>query len=315
MVLALGPPPTDRWNSSVTHSSAGSRLMTRIAEFTEKSIAAGRVYADEDRVSSIVLEPATGLLSGKVLGTQDYRATAKLVREHDGVIACRVGICNCPVRQNCKHVVALIAAAEQDPSFTDFFVPEEAPREPTFLETLLAKAKDSKAAPAPAPDAPAMDSWEAALSALLPPAATGPSPDTPALGLQFELHVPPPRFSYRGRGSTAGAQRPSRGHGNAWQMGQVRRQLGHLGLPFLWWGPRSHPAGMAHRILVIAQPTPVQSRHRRGMAVTERLCRPEPVAAPRHSAQERRCPDPVGLPGPHSCQQPGSHSPARCHAG
>lgn len=206
MVLALGPPPTDRWNSSVTHSSAGSRLMTRIAEFTEKSIAAGRVYADEDRVSSIVLEPATGLLSGKVLGTQDYRATAKLVREHDGVIACRVGICNCPVRQNCKHVVALIAAAEQDPSFTDFFVPEEAPREPTFLETLLAKAKDSKAAPAPAPDAPAMDSWEAALSALLPPAATGPSPDTPALGLQFELHVPPPRFSYRGRGSTVPSQ-------------------------------------------------------------------------------------------------------------
>ena len=206
MVLALGPPPTDRWNSSVTHSSAGSRLMTRIAEFTEKSIAAGRVYADEDRVSNIVLEPATGLLSGKVHGTQDYRATAKLVREHDGVIACRVGICNCPVRQNCKHVVALIAAAEQDPAFTDFFIPEEAPREPTFLETLLAKAKDSKAAPAPAPDAPAVESWEAALSALLPPAATGPSPDTPALGLQFELHVPPPRFSYRGRGSTVPSQ-------------------------------------------------------------------------------------------------------------
>ena len=206
MVLLLGPLPTDRWNSSVTHSSAGSRLMTRIAEFTEKSIAAGRVYADEDRVSNIVLEPATGLLSGKVHGTQDYRATAKLVREHDGVIACRVGICNCPVRQNCKHVVALIAAAEQDPAFTDFFVPEEAPREPTFLETLLAKAKDSKAAPAPAPDAPAVESWEAALSALLPPAATGPSPDTPALGLQFELHVPPPRFSYRGRGSTVPSQ-------------------------------------------------------------------------------------------------------------
>lgn len=192
----------------MTHSSAGSRLMTRVAEFTENSIAAGRAYADEDRVSDIMLEPATGLLSGKVAGSDVYRATAKLVREHDGVIACRVGICNCPVRQNCKHVVALIAAAENDPSFTDFFVPEEAPREPTFLETLLAKAKDSKSAPAPepGPDAPAVDSWEAALSALLPPAASAPSPDTPALALQFELHVPPPRFSYRGRGSTVPSQ-------------------------------------------------------------------------------------------------------------
>lgn len=206
MVLALGPPSTDRWKSSVTHSSADSRLLTRIAEFTENSIAAGRVYADQGRVSDIVLEPATGLLSGRVTGTHEYRSTAKLVREHDGVIACRVGICNCPVRQNCKHVVALISAAEHDQSFTDFFVPDEAPREPTFLETLLAKAKDGKSAAAAAPihseDEPAVDSWEAALSALLPPAAAAPSQDTPALGLQFELHLPPPRFSYRGRGNT-----------------------------------------------------------------------------------------------------------------
>ncbi len=179
--------------------------MTRIAEFSANSIAAGRIYADQDRVSDITLEPGTGLLSGRVAGTAEYRSTAKLVREHDGVIACRVGICNCPVRQNCKHVVALIAAAESDISFTDFFLPDDAPREPTFLETLLAKAKDGRkdAAPSTAGSTdPAVDSWEAALSALLPPAAAAPSPDTPALGLQFELHVPPPRFSYRGRGAS-----------------------------------------------------------------------------------------------------------------
>ncbi|WP_038465762.1 DEAD/DEAH box helicase [Arthrobacter sp. PAMC 25486] len=179
--------------------------MTRIAEFTANSIAAGRAYADQDRVSDITLEPDTGLLSGRVAGTtMEYRSTAKLVREHDGVIACRVGICNCPVRQNCKHVVALIAAAESDISFTDFFLPEDAPQEPTFLETLLAKAKDGKkaAAPSQASSEPAVESWEAALSALLPPAAATPSQDTPALGLQFELHVPPPRFSYRGRGAS-----------------------------------------------------------------------------------------------------------------
>ncbi|MDJ0311890.1 DEAD/DEAH box helicase [Arthrobacter sp. H35-D1] len=189
----------------MTHSSAASRLLTRIAGFTDNSIAAGRAYADQNRVSDIVLEPDTGLLSGIVQGTQAYKTTAKLVREHDGVIACRVGICHCPIRQNCKHVVALIAAAENDASFTDFFVPEEQPREPTFLETLLAKAKDSKSAPvipvAGDTETPA-ESWEAALSALLPPAASTPSRDAPALGLQFELHVPPPRFSYRGRGNT-----------------------------------------------------------------------------------------------------------------
>ncbi|MFQ4148645.1 DEAD/DEAH box helicase [Arthrobacter sp. LAPM80] len=189
----------------MTYSSADSHLLTRIAEFTDKSIAAGRTYAAQGRVDSITLEPATGLLSGTVEGTSLYRSTAKLVRGHDGVLSCRVGICNCPVRQNCKHVVALIAAAEEDPAFTDFFVPEEAPREPTFLETLLAKAKDGKSAaatPANTPGAPDVDSWEAALSALLPPTTAAPSHDTPALALQFELHVPPPRFSYRGRGST-----------------------------------------------------------------------------------------------------------------
>lgn len=132
--LALDHTPTDRWKSSVTYSSADSRLLTRVAEFTENSIAAGRAYADEDRVADIVLEPATGLLSGTVFGAQKYKTTAKLVREHDGVIACRVGICNCPVRQNCKHVVALIAAAEAEQSFTDFFVPEEAPANPRILK-------------------------------------------------------------------------------------------------------------------------------------------------------------------------------------
>lgn len=186
----------------MTYSSAGSALLTRIAEFSDKSIAAGRVYALEGRVSDISLEPATGLLSGKVSGTKVYRSTAKLVREHDGVVACRVGICSCPVRQNCKHVVALIATAESDPSFQDFFVPEEPSHEPTYLQTLLAKAKVSKGTSQQeaASEDPAPDSWEASLSALLPPAAAVPTANAPALGLQFEIQLPPPRFSYRGHG-------------------------------------------------------------------------------------------------------------------
>lgn len=187
----------------MTYSSAGTQLLTRIAEFTEKSVVAGLVYTHEGRVGEITLEPATGLLSGKVMGTAPYRSTAKLVREHDGVVACRVGICNCPVRQNCKHVVALIAAAEADPNFQDFFVPEETPHEPTYLETLLAKAKGGRGlakSPAATVSPEIAGGWESTLSELLPAAVSTPAADAPALGLQFELQVPPPRFSYRGHG-------------------------------------------------------------------------------------------------------------------
>lgn len=174
--------------------------MTRIAEFTERSVAAGYDYAEEHRVSDISLEPATGLLSGKVHGSSVYRTTAKLVREHDGVVACRVGICSCPVRQNCKHVIALIAAAEADPNFQEFFVPEEAPKEPTYLETLLAKAKSGKASAEHEPAADVED-WEASLNELLPTAKVAPAEDTQLLALQFEIQLPPPRFSYKGHGS------------------------------------------------------------------------------------------------------------------
>ncbi|MGO4385027.1 DEAD/DEAH box helicase [Specibacter sp. RAF43] len=181
-------------------------MLTRIAEFTSNSIAAGCDYAADGRVQDITLEPATGLLSGKVMGTKPYKSTAKLVRAHDGVIACRVGICSCPVRQNCKHVVALIAAAESDPAFQDFFVPEDVHQEPTFLESLLANAKNGRGHTADGGRTGTMDtfdaepSWETTLAELLPPTAAAPSPDTPALALQFELQVPPPRFSYRGKG-------------------------------------------------------------------------------------------------------------------
>lgn len=187
----------------MTYSSADSQLLTRIAEFTANSIVAGRAYAAEGRVEAITLEAATGLLSGTVTGTAVYRSTAKLVREHDGVLACRVGICNCPVRQNCKHVVALIAAAEEAPEFQDFFVPEDVVKEPTFLETLLAKAKGgagSSAAAAKAAPEQEAPSWETSLQDLLPPVTAAPDANVPALGLQFELLVPPPRFSYRGKG-------------------------------------------------------------------------------------------------------------------
>ena len=54
---------------------------------------------------------------GKVRGRADvpYSTTAKLVRKAGGW-SCTVGVCSCPVRKDCKHVAALLFAAEDNPA-------------------------------------------------------------------------------------------------------------------------------------------------------------------------------------------------------
>ncbi|WP_051389273.1 DEAD/DEAH box helicase [Arthrobacter sp. 35W] len=169
-----------------------SGLDIRIAGFTDNAVAAGREYAAEGRVSALAFEPSTGLLTGKVEGTTRYGATAKLIREHDDIWACRVGVCSCPVRQNCKHVIALLFAAQEDPVTG----PAIAARPATVLETMLAKAAGAKAARA-------TSDWESELADLLPAAPGSQSKDVPPLGLQFEIEMPVQRFSYSGRKSPA----------------------------------------------------------------------------------------------------------------
>ncbi|WP_125614753.1 DEAD/DEAH box helicase [Specibacter cremeus] len=211
--------------------------MTRVTGFKPNAIAAGRLYAAQGRVSKITLEPATGLLSGQVLGTRVYQSTAKLVNEHDGRVACRVGICSCPVQQNCKHVISLISAAENDPALRHFFIPERKIQEPTYLEMLLNRSRlhdaAARAAAARVPD------WELALQGLLPAAEQQTPADVPPLALQFEARTHTPRFGQRGGESelVLYARPVVRGNKGKWvRTGIGWTQLGYLGYT------RSHDA-------------------------------------------------------------------------
>ena len=103
-----------------------------------------------------------------------------------------MGVCSCPVRQNCKHVIALLFAAQDDPEVGPALVT----RPPTVLETMLAKAAGAKSARA-------TSDWESELADLLPAAPGAMSSDVPPLGLQFEIEMPVQRFSYSGRKSPA----------------------------------------------------------------------------------------------------------------
>jgi superfamily II DNA or RNA helicase len=167
----------------VTFLPAGSdELVTRTPNINERSIAAGCAYAAQGRVREVNFEAGTGLLHGKVQGSDSYSTTAKLVETADGGWSCSVGICNCPVRQNCKHVAALLFSAEADPVIG---------AQLGVRESAGARAQ-SREDPAGTTD------WEAALSDLLPQRSAGSGSDAPPLALQFELERPAPRFSYNG---------------------------------------------------------------------------------------------------------------------
>src|SRR6476659_8345617 len=83
----------------------------------DRSLAAGLAYAMGGRVSGISFDAATGLMLGKVRGGSavPYSTMAKLVRKGGGW-SCTVGVCSCPVRKDCKHVAALLFAAEDNPA-------------------------------------------------------------------------------------------------------------------------------------------------------------------------------------------------------
>src|SRR6478752_10894115 len=158
-------------------------LAIQTPAINDRSLAAGLAYAMGGRVSGISFDAATGLMLGKVRGGSEvpYSTTAKLVRKGGGW-SCTVGVCSCPVRKDCKHVAALLFAAEDNPA--------------TRVQ-LLAPAETSRLSRQPAPvDLP---DWEQALSPLLSrQASTQPSAGVP-LALQFEIEEPAPHFSYTGR--------------------------------------------------------------------------------------------------------------------
>ena len=100
-----------------SHPDESAALAIQTPAINDRSLAAGLAYAMGSRVSGISFDAATGLLLGKVRGGSDvpYSTTAKLVRKAGGW-SCTVGVCSCPVRKDCKHVAALLFAAEDNPA-------------------------------------------------------------------------------------------------------------------------------------------------------------------------------------------------------
>ncbi|WP_457973471.1 DEAD/DEAH box helicase [Arthrobacter sp. D1-17] len=158
-------------------------LAIQTPAINDRSLAAGLAYAMGSRVTGISFDAATGLMLGKVRGGADapYSTTAKLVRRAGGW-SCTVGVCSCPVRKDCKHVAALLFAAEDNPA---------------VRRQLLAPADVSRLVREPSSAEPA--GWEQALSPLISQPGIAPSAGGTPLALQFEVEEAAPHFSYTGR--------------------------------------------------------------------------------------------------------------------
>lgn len=158
-------------------------LAIQTPAINDRSLAAGLAYAMGSRVSGISFDAATGLMLGKVRGGSDvpYSTTAKLVRKAGGW-SCTVGVCSCPVRKDCKHVAALLFAAEDNPAIrVQLLTPADVSRlsrQPATLE---------------------LADWEQALSPLISQPGITPSSNGIPLALQFDVEEPAPHFSYTGR--------------------------------------------------------------------------------------------------------------------
>src|SRR6478735_12529096 len=158
-------------------------LAIQTPAINDRSLAAGLAYAMGSRVSGISFDAATGLMLGKVRGGAEvpYSTTAKLVRKGGGW-SCTVGVCSCPVRKDCKHVAALLFAAEDNPAVrVQLLSPADVSR--VSRETSV----------------PALSDWERALSPLISQAGPAQQTGGTPLALQFDVEEPAPHFSYTGR--------------------------------------------------------------------------------------------------------------------
>jgi superfamily II DNA or RNA helicase len=158
-------------------------LAIQTPAINDRSLAAGLAYAMGSRVTGMSFDAGTGLMLGKVRGSAatPYSTTAKLVRKGGGW-SCTVGVCSCPVRKDCKHVAALLFAAEDNPA---------------IRVQLLAPATSTQVAHHAAGSV--LSDWEQALNPLIArPGPSAPGNGVP-LALQFEIEEPAPHFSYTGR--------------------------------------------------------------------------------------------------------------------
>ncbi len=95
----------------------GSRETAWVREIERKvgnrAFQAGLRYSRQGRVSNIVYDPNGGSVTARTRGSisQPYGQRVTLTRRGDGGMDF-TGQCSCPVRHNCKHVAAVLIAAD-----------------------------------------------------------------------------------------------------------------------------------------------------------------------------------------------------------
>ncbi|WP_051425731.1 DEAD/DEAH box helicase [Jiangella gansuensis] len=157
----------------------------------------GLMYAQQGAVSDIEWDPARCMFTGKVIGSRrdPYVTAAVMDPLDDATYTFAEGYCTCPVKFDCKHVVALLIAAVSDERPTEQPTPE-----------------------------PAVPAWTRALDSLLGDDGTGQGRDDDAVPLAVELSLYTPRTSTRRRNQVTQPQlraRVVRPGQNGWVAGQL----------------------------------------------------------------------------------------------
>ena len=78
----------------------------------EASFKRGRTYANGKRVMSVRWDETGSLLHGRVVGKGAVYDTAAYFTSDAGAREFEDGECSCPIGYNCKHIAALVIAAD-----------------------------------------------------------------------------------------------------------------------------------------------------------------------------------------------------------
>ncbi len=154
----------------------------------EASFKRGRTYANGKRVMSVSWDETGSLLHGRVVGNGAVYDTAAYFTSDAEAFEFEDGECSCPIGYNCKHVAALVIAADRGGG-------------PHLPRPAAGPAESDRcsAPPERRPDrSPPISAWEGPLQAMLA-TLTGSASGSP---LAIELAL-----SFRSSGSTVGAPR------------------------------------------------------------------------------------------------------------
>ena len=183
-----------------------------------RSFTRGKAYAEDGKVLDLDWVTPGVSLEGSVEGSRDevYDTSAEIIRATDGSPESIDGFCTCPVRQRCKHMVALVMAALAHQQLIDHQVP-----------TITSSATTVTRAP-----------WEVLLSGVVAEEPDESTDDVEGLGLLIDVVTDAVRLGTTARvGSPRLRLRPVMRDGTkGWSI----RGIGWKTLDGLRWNYRAH---------------------------------------------------------------------------